>query len=52
MCRHALWQKAARAQRASVQPSEVQRYERYNDLHGAKYVPPNADDGAMDEDDW
>lgn len=36
---------AARAQRASVEPGEVLRYEVYNERHGAKIV----DDGAFDQ---
>jgi hypothetical protein len=44
-------QTAAKAQRASVEPAEVKRYEEYNDKHGAKYVQPGpAADG--DDADW
>jgi hypothetical protein len=41
------------AQRASVTPAEIERYEQYNERHGAKYVPlGQQDDAAMDEDGW
>lgn len=43
----------SQAQRASVTPAEIARYEEYNERHGAKYVPLGTDDQtAMDEDDW
>ena len=45
-------QVAARAQRASVEASEVLRYEEYDRRHGARYVAPGGDASAMDEDDW
>lgn len=49
------FQHAAKAQRASVTPAEIQRYEQYNARHGAQYVQ-GAEDGAVDgvddEDDW
>ena len=45
-------QVAARAQRASVEASEVVRYEEYDRRHGARYVAPGSDASAMDEDDW
>ena len=45
-------QMAARAQRASVQPSEIQRYEEYDARHGARYADQNVADDGMDEDDW
>jgi len=32
------FQHAAKAQRASVTPAEILRYEEYNERHGAKYV--------------
>jgi hypothetical protein len=41
------------AQRASVTPSEIRRYEEYNERHGAKYVPVGEEGQAvMDEDEW
>jgi AAA+ superfamily predicted ATPase len=48
---------AARAQRASVEPKEVVRYEEYNEKHGAKIVSEGNDGGggAGDDDmddDW
>ena len=56
------FQAAARAQRASVTPEEIARYEAYNERHGAKYVPLGAGGGGGggagggggegDEDDW
>ncbi|GBF93788.1 fidgetin [Raphidocelis subcapitata] len=49
------FQIAAKAQRASVTPAEIQRYEQYNDRHGAKYVPlgPGGEGSTgMDEEDW
>lgn len=49
------FQHAAKAQRASVTPADILRYEAYNELHGAKYVR-GAQDGALDDgdddDDW
>eukprot|EP00951_Prasinocladus_malaysianus_P013627 scaffold103379_cov19-Prasinocladus_malaysianus.AAC.2 len=44
---------AARAQRRTVNDREVQRYEAYNQSHGAKLVS-EADGNAdiMEEDDW
>ena len=44
-------QVAAKAQRASVERSEVVRYETYNALHGAKYVDAAAAGSGGDEDD-
>jgi len=49
--RYCCCQVAAKAQRASVERSEVTRYEAYNALHGAKYVDPMAVGGGGDEDD-
>jgi hypothetical protein len=49
------FQHAAKAQRASVTPAEIQRYEDYNARHGAQYVQGTADgagDGDEDDDDW
>lgn len=43
-------QVAARAQRASVEPAEVVRYERYDQKHGAQYAADVM--AAMDEEDW
>ena len=39
---------ASKAQRASTEPSEIVRYEKYNDKHGAKIVE-DGEDGGMDE---
>lgn len=44
-------QMAAKAQRASVEPAEVVRYEEYDSRHGARYVDADADAAEMDE-DW
>lgn len=44
-------QNAARAQRASVEPAEITRYEEYNAKHGARYAKPG-EEAAMQEDDW
>ncbi|WIA20132.1 hypothetical protein OEZ85_005982 [Tetradesmus obliquus] len=51
------FQHAAKAQRASVTSAEIERYEAYNDRHGAKYVlqqqEGHAGDGPeSDDDDW
>ncbi|KAF6255419.1 fidgetin-like protein 1-like protein [Scenedesmus sp. NREL 46B-D3] len=51
------FQHAAKAQRASVTTAEIERYEAYNDRHGAKYVlqqqEGHAGDGPeSDDDDW
>jgi hypothetical protein len=49
------FQHAAKAQRASVTPAEIQRYEDYNARHGAQYVQGTAGgagDGDEDDDDW
>lgn len=49
------FQHAAKAQRASVTPAEIQRYEDYNARHGAQYVQGTADGaggGDEDEEDW
>ena len=43
---------AARAQRASVEPGEIVRYEKYNDTHGAKVVSKGVGEDGIDEDDW
>lgn len=45
-------QVAARAQRASVEPSEIRRYEEYDAKHGARYVDHSAEAALMEEDDW
>ncbi|KAI3438833.1 hypothetical protein D9Q98_001250 [Chlorella vulgaris] len=44
------FQMASRAQKASVEPAEIQRYERYNTKHGAKLT--SSEDGEEEEDDW
>ncbi|KAK9788153.1 hypothetical protein WJX73_010857 [Symbiochloris irregularis] len=44
------FQVAARAQRASVEPAEVVRYEDYDRKHGAQYASDVM--AAMDEEDW
>jgi len=49
------FQNAAKAQRASVTPAEILRYEEYNSRHGAQYVKGAEDggvDGNEDDDDW
>eukprot|EP00884_Botryococcus_braunii_P018707 jgi/Botrbrau1/551/Bobra.0010s0026.1 len=43
---------AAKAQRASVEPGEIARYEQYNLRHGARYIAPGSREDNMDEDDW
>ena len=43
---------AARAQRASVEPAEVVRYEQYNERHGAKVTAGGEDGGGEDDDGW
>ena len=45
-------QVAAKAQRASVEPGEVARYEAYDAKHGAKYIDPSAEAALDDDDDW
>lgn len=45
------FQMAAKAQRASVEPAEVVRYEQYDSRHGARYVDANAAAADMDE-EW
>ncbi len=45
-------QVAAKAQKASVTPGEVARYEQYNGRHGARYLEPGAAAGDLDEEDW
>lgn len=50
------FQAAARAQRASVEPGEVVRYEQYNERHGAKALAAPGGGGAgreeEEEEDW
>eukprot|EP00798_Chlamydomonas_sp_ICE-L_P019919 gene19919-26623_t len=51
------FQIAAKAQKASVHPSEVVRYEDYNERHGAKYVEmasgvAGGDQLEEDEEEW
>ena len=41
---------AAKAQRASVEPGEVTRYEEYDAKHGAKYIDTTADE--IDAEGW
>ncbi len=43
-------QMATRAQRASVEPSEIAQYELYNSRHGAHFAKTT--DVAMEEEDW
>lgn len=43
-------QMAARAQKASVEPAEIQRYEQYNIKHGAKLAGSGEED--MEEEEW
>ena len=42
---------AAKAQRASVEPAEVTRYEEYDNRHGARYFQAETAAQDMDE-DW
>jgi hypothetical protein len=42
-------QMAAKAQKASVSPEEVVRYELYNERHGARYFD---DQSEAAEEDW
>ncbi|KAK9862856.1 hypothetical protein WJX84_000805 [Apatococcus fuscideae] len=44
------FQMATRAQRASVEPSEIAQYELYNSRHGAHFAKTT--DVAMEEEDW
>lgn len=47
------FQHAAKAQRASVTPEEIARYEEYNERHGAKYVlGGQASGGGSEDDEW
>jgi hypothetical protein len=46
------FQAAAKAQRASVTPAEIARYEEYNERHGAKYAEGGDAAAEPDEDDW
>ncbi len=43
---------AAKAQRASTEPSEILRYEEYNEKHGAKIVQDTLQNDEMDDDGW
>ncbi|KAA6417740.1 MAG: fidgetin 1-like, partial [Trebouxia sp. A1-2] len=45
------FQIAAKAQRASVEPAEVVRYEEYDNRHGARYVDASAAAADMEE-EW
>lgn len=42
---------AARAQKASVEPAEIERYERYNEKHGAKLAGAGGPEEEED-DEW
>ena len=44
-------QVASRAQRSSVEPAEILRYEEYQKRHGAFYINQDIQN-AMEEDDW
>ena len=44
-------QMAARAQKASVEPAEIERYERYNQKHGAK-LAGSGEEEMEDDDEW
>jgi Vps4 C terminal oligomerisation domain len=46
------FQLAARAQKASVTPGDLTRYEAYNALHGARYVDPSEAQAMDGEEDW
>jgi hypothetical protein len=49
------FQHAAKAQRASVTSAEIQRYEDYNQRHGARYVSlqeGSADADMEHEEEW
>lgn len=44
---------ACRAQKASVKPEEVARYEAYDEKHGARYAEGGGKgQGAEEDDDW
>ena len=44
---------AAKAQRASVEPSEIHRYEEYDRKHGARYTSgANGADMETEEEEW
>lgn len=45
-------QLAARAQRASVEVSEIKRYENYDARHGARYADQAVGGDSMEEDEW
>jgi hypothetical protein len=48
--RYFMLQIATRAQKASVEPAEIERYEQYNLKHGAKLA--GKEEEEMQEDDW
>lgn len=45
-------QVACKAQKASVEPEEVARYQAYNERHGAKLAAGGGGEAGDDEDDW
>ena len=40
---------ATKAQKASVEPAEIERYERYNEKHGAKLASSEEEEAADEE---
>lgn len=42
---------AAKVQRASVEATEIARYEEYDAKHGARYIDPT-DEAVIDEEAW
>ena len=42
-------QMATKAQKASVEPAEIERYERYNEKHGAKLASSEEEEAADEE---
>lgn len=49
---HSHQQVASKAQKASVEPEEVARYEAYNERHGAKLAAGGGGEAGDEEDDW
>jgi hypothetical protein len=45
-------QMASRAQKASVEPAEIERYEQYNQKHGAKLAGSCGEGMEEEEEDW
>lgn len=43
---------AARAQKASVEPSEIIRYEQYDAKHGARYIDVVGGNAMDVDEDW